>query len=66
MEVSNKLYYLKILTWSVLAFTTSGIISYIWTRRIITSVGIAVTEFVVKFTMYSLFEYFWKNKCEDN
>jgi uncharacterized membrane protein len=66
MEYPNKLYYLKIISWSIIAFTTSGIISYVWTRKIITSVGIAITELLVKFTMYSIFEYFWKNKCEDN
>jgi len=54
------------MSWSIIAFTTSGIISYVWTRKIITSVGIAITELLVKFTMYSIFEYFWNNKCEDN
>jgi len=52
-------YYLKIGSWSILAFTASGIIAYVWTKEIIQSTGIAVTEFCVKLSMFALFEYGW-------
>ncbi len=57
--MTNKLYLCKIATWSILAFTASGLIAYAWTKKLITSGGIAATEFGVKLTMYACFEHIW-------
>lgn len=57
--MTNKLYLCKIASWSVLAFSASGLIAYAWTKQLITSGGIAATEFGVKLTMYACFEHIW-------
>ena len=57
--MTKKLYLCKIASWSILAFTASGLIAYAWTKKIITSSGIAATEFGVKLTMYACFEHIW-------
>ena len=60
------LFILKISLWSVLAFTASGIIAYVWTNELYLSTGIALTEFCVKLTMFAIFEYIWKKYSNEN
>lgn len=62
----HKLYLCKIATWSILAFSASGIIAYAWTNEIITSGGIAITEFCTKLSMFAMFEYTWNKHCNNN
>ena len=53
------LYYQKVFIWCLVQTASSICISYIWTKHLNTALYIAMNEFVVVISLYSLYEYYW-------
>ena len=52
-------YYRKVFIWTVIQTVGSFCIAIIWTKQLNTSLYIAMNEFTVVISLYSLFEYYW-------
>ncbi len=59
--MASKSYYCKVLSWCIIASSSSCVITYIYTQDSRQMALVTMTEFVTTISLYSLFEYYWPN-----
>ena len=55
----HRFYYRKVLIWCLIQAISSFFVAFIWVKNSNISFYIAVNDFMVVITLYSLYEYYW-------
>ena len=64
--MTSKSYYGKVFVWCLIATTSSGVITYIYTQDQKQITLVSMTEFVATMSLYSLFEYYWPSNIRNS